>query len=125
MSFRNWWSKSKRNIYLGTLFALSIVLVTYLMPREGKFRYEYQKGRPWMHDVLIAPMDFPVHKTETELGRERDSALVSFSPFFDYDTSLVKYQLSNFNSYFNEMRLGSIGTVNELSTSEYEMLRYE
>ncbi|MGM0667880.1 MAG: HD family phosphohydrolase, partial [Bacteroidota bacterium] len=32
---------------------------------------------------------------------------------------------SNFNSYFNEMRLGSIGTVNELSTSEYEMLRYE
>jgi putative nucleotidyltransferase with HDIG domain len=125
MSFKNWWSKSKQNIYLGILFALSIVLVTYLMPREGKFRYEYQKGRPWMHDVLIAPMDFPVYKTEAELGRERDSALASFSPWFDYDTSLVNYQLSNFNSYFNEMRLGNIGTDNELSSSAHEMIRSE
>jgi len=125
MSFKNWWSKSKQNIYLGILFALSIVLVTYLMPREGKFRYEYQKGRPWMHDVLIAPMDFPVYKTEAELGRERDSALASFSPWFDYDTSLVNYQLSNFNSYFNEMRLGNIGTENELSSSAHEMIRSE
>lgn len=125
MSFKNWWSKSKQNIYLGMLFALSIVLVTYLMPREGKFRYEYQKGRPWMHDVLIAPMDFPVYKTEAELGRERDSALASFSPWFDYDTSLVNYQLSNFNSYFNEMRLSNIGTENELSSSDHEMIRSE
>ena len=125
MSFKNWWSKSKQNIYLGMLFALSIVLVTYLMPREGKFRYEYQKGRPWMHDVLIAPMDFPVYKTEAELGRERDSALASFSPWFDYDTSLVNYQLSNFNSYFNEMRLSNIGTGNELSSSDHEMIRSE
>lgn len=125
MSFKNWWSKSKQNIFLGMLFALSIVLVTYLMPREGKFRYEYQKGRPWMHDVLIAPMDFPVYKTEAELGRERDSALASFSPWFDYDTSLVNYQLSNFNSYFNEMRLSNIGTENELSSSDHEMIRSE
>ncbi|MDT8401208.1 MAG: HDIG domain-containing protein [Bacteroidales bacterium] len=125
MSFKDWWSKSKKNIYLGILFGLSIAIVTYLLPREGKFRYEYQKGRPWMHDVLIAPMDFPVYKTETELSRERDSALVSFIPYFDYDTSLVKYQLGNFNSYFNEIRLSNAGTENELSASDYEMIRME
>ncbi len=125
MSFKDWWLKSKKHIYLGILFALSIALVTYLMPREGKFRYEYQRGRPWMHDVLIAPMDFPVYKTEAELNRERDSVLVSFIPYFDYDTSLVNYQLNNFNSYFNEMRLSNVGSENELSASDYEMIRTE
>ena len=78
MSVKDWWTKSKKNIYLGILFALSMALVIYLLPREGKFRYEYQKGRPWMHDMLIAPMDFPVYKTDAELSRERDSMLVSF-----------------------------------------------
>ncbi|HDZ40563.1 MAG TPA: HDIG domain-containing protein [Bacteroidetes bacterium] len=125
MSFTDWWSKSKKSICLGILFGLSIAIVTYLLPREGKFRYEYQKGRPWMHDVLIAPMDFPVYKTEAELNRERDSALVSFIPYFDYDTSLINYQLDNFNSYFNEMRLGNAGTEDELSPSDYEMIRME
>ncbi len=123
MSITDLWSKSNKNIYLGILFGLSIVLVTYLLPREGKFRYEYQKGRPWMHEVLIAPMDFPVYKTEAELSRERDSMLVSFSAFFNYDTLLVNYELNNFNAYFNELRLSNAGTGNELSASDYEMIR--
>lgn len=123
MSITDLCSKSKKNIYLGILFGLSIVLVTYLLPREGKFRYEYQKGRPWMHEVLIAPMDFPVYKTEAELSRERDSMLVSFIAFFNYDTSLVNYELNNFNAYFNELRLSNAGTGNELSASDYEMIR--
>ena len=123
MSITDLWSKSKKNIYLGILFGLSILLVTYLLPREGKFRYEYQKGRPWMHEVLIAPMDFPVYKTEAELSRERDSMLVSLSAFFNYDTLLINYELNNFNAYFNELRLSNAGTGNELSASDYEMIR--
>ncbi|MEA1886627.1 MAG: HDIG domain-containing protein [Bacteroidota bacterium] len=123
MSLTDWWSKSKKKVYLGILFGLSIALVTYLLPREGKFRYEYQKGRPWMHDVLIAPMDFPVYKVEAEISSERDSMLASFSPFFNFDTSLVNYELNNFNAYFNELRLSNAGTGNELSASDYEMIR--
>jgi len=123
MSITDFWSKSKKNIYLGILFGSSIILVTYLFPREGKFRYEYQKGRPWMHEVLIAPMDFPVYKTEAELNRERDSMLTTFVPFFSYDTSLDNYELNNFNAYFNELRHSNTGTGNELSASDYEMIR--
>ncbi|MFO7850872.1 MAG: HD family phosphohydrolase [Bacteroidota bacterium] len=123
MSLTDWWSKSKKKVYLGILFGLSIALVTYLLPREGKFRYEYQKGRPWMHDVLIAPMDFPVYKTEAEISKERERMLSSFSPFFNFDTSLVNYEINNFNAYFNELRLSNAGTANELSVSDYEMIR--
>ncbi len=123
MSLIDWWSKYKKGIYLGILFALSMALVTYLLPREGKFRYEYQKGRPWMHEVLIAPWDFPVYKTEDELSRERAELLTSFSPFFNYDTALADYEISNFNAYFSELRLGNTGTYNELIAPDYELIR--
>ncbi|MGM0464420.1 MAG: HD family phosphohydrolase [Bacteroidota bacterium] len=123
MSLIDWWSKYKKGIYLGILFGLSIALVTYLLPREGKFRYEYQKGRPWMHEVLIAPWDFPVYKTEDELSREREELLRSFSPFFNYDTALAEYEISNFNAYFSELRLGSTGTDYELMPPDYELIR--
>lgn len=123
MSLIDWWSKYKKAIYIGILFGLSIALVTYLLPREGKFRYEYQKGRPWMHEVLIAPWDFPVYKTEDELGRERTELLTSFSPFFNYDTALADYEISNFNAYFSELRLVSTGAENELVAPEYELIR--
>ncbi len=120
MAVLEWWSKYKKRIYLGVLFGISIAIVTYFLPREGKFRYEYQKGRPWMHEVLIAPWDFPVYKTEAELGRERDSLLSTFKPYFNYDTSLARYELNNFNAYYNELRLNRAGTGNELSASDYE-----
>ena len=123
MSISSWWEKSKKGIYLGVLFGISIAIVTYFLPREGKFRYEYQKGRPWMHEVLIAPWDFPVYKTEAELSRERDSVLSSFSPFFNFDTSLLTYELQNFNDYFDELRRNIAGSENELSSSDYEMIR--
>ncbi|MDZ7739381.1 MAG: HDIG domain-containing protein [Bacteroidales bacterium] len=123
MSLIDWWSKYKKGIYLGILFGLSMALVTYLLPREGKFRYEYQKGRPWMHEVLIAPWDFPVYKTEDELSRERAELLTSFSPFFNYDTALADYEISSFNAYFSELRLGNTVTYNELMAPDYELIR--
>ena len=49
--------------------------------------------------------------------------LASFSPFFNYDTSLVNYELTNFNAYFNEFRLSNAGSENELSASDYELVR--
>lgn len=123
MSLIDWWSKYKKGIYLGILFGLSMALVTYLLPREGKFRYEYQKGRPWMHEVLIAPWDFPVYKTDDELSRERAEMLISFSPFFNYDTSLADYEISNFNAHFSELIVLNKGTEYELQAPDYELIR--
>jgi len=115
-------SKNRKKIYLGVLFGLSIIFVTYLLPREGKFRYEYQKGRPWMHEVLIAPWDFPVYKTEDELGREREELLSSFRPFFNYDTSLVNYETENLNSYLLDLRSGFAGSGYDLPDTDYRMV---
>lgn len=73
-------------IYRILIFLSAIALVVYILPREGKFPYEYSKGKPWKHEMLIAPFDFPVYKSQAELENERDSILDNFRPYFNFDT---------------------------------------
>lgn len=72
------------------LFLISIVIVTYLLPKTGKFAYEYQNGTPWKHQALIAPFDFPIYKTQADLNEETNAALRNHRPYFELDTSLVQ-----------------------------------
>jgi putative nucleotidyltransferase with HDIG domain len=91
----------KKLIIRGFMFVISVVIVVYLFPHEGKFRYEFQKGKPWMHDVLIAPWDFPIYKPESEISAERDSILREFKPYFQYDSAIAVNQLNKFYENFD------------------------
>jgi cyclic-di-AMP phosphodiesterase PgpH len=92
----------KRNynsISVISLFLITGLLILYFLPREGKFRYEYQRGRPWMHETLIAPFNFPIYKTEAELDAERDSILADFHHYFQYDSLVHDYIISTYHRY--------------------------
>lgn len=67
------------------LFLGAAAIIVALFPKEGKFRYEFQKGKPWMHEDLIAPFDFPVLKTDAELNQERESVHRQIKPYFIFD----------------------------------------
>ncbi len=62
-----------KTIQIIMLYLVSILLVYFMFPREGKFQYEYSKNKPWMHETLVAPFDFPIYKPEQQVQRERDS----------------------------------------------------
>ncbi|MCD4769857.1 MAG: hypothetical protein K8R35_06805, partial [Bacteroidales bacterium] len=123
MSVTKWWASIHRYFFIGVLFVVAIAIVVYIYPREGKFGYEYQKGKPWMHEVLIAPYDFPIYKSDAEVARAHDSIMVTFRPFYDYDSSMLSRELISFSSYYNELRLNRIGTEDELPVADYEQLK--
>ena len=58
-----------------SLFLITAVILLQSFPQEGKFRYEFQKGKPWLNEDLIAPFDFAILKTDAELKTEREAAL--------------------------------------------------
>jgi putative nucleotidyltransferase with HDIG domain len=103
---KDWFSKSWKKYYTTTYrilaFIVAIAVVTYLLPKTGKFRYEYTKGRPWMHSTLIAPFDFPIFKSTEELSNEKDSLLNSFRPYFVLDTSVQQQQIAPFIKSYNQ-----------------------
>lgn len=91
-----------RGIFRSLYFLIAIILIVSFLPRQGRFKYEFQKGKPWMHEDLIAPFDFPIHKTEAELFEERNVILKDFKPFFNLDNSVANTAISQFQSDFSK-----------------------
>lgn len=82
------------------LFLLSVVLLVMVFPKEGKFKYEFSKGKPWMHDDLIAPFDFAILKSDEELEKEKSEVLKELKPYFRRDLSAEAKQKDQLLSDF-------------------------
>ncbi len=97
-----WFRQNLNKIYRFLITSLTIVVITLLFPNIGNFKYEYQKGKPWMHETLIAPFDFAILKTESEISKEKDSILNKFYPFYRMDTTVIVDVTNKFNSDFDK-----------------------
>ena len=64
---------------------IAIVLVCWQMPRTGKFKYEYQLSKPWQHETLYAPFDFPIYKDFETLNAETEAAKAKVKPIFVFN----------------------------------------
>ncbi len=73
-------------IYKVILFLITIFCLVYLFPRSGGFKYNYQTGKPWPYETLLAPFDFPIAKSEEELNAERQAVAQESPLIFTIDT---------------------------------------
>jgi putative nucleotidyltransferase with HDIG domain len=90
-----------RTILTVLFFVFTSVVIVYLLPHEGKFMYEYQKGGFWKHEDLTAPFSFPVYKSQLEINRERDSVLHGFRPIFNYDQQISEQRIQELGEDFS------------------------
>ena len=67
------------------VFLVAVVLVCWQMPRTGKFKYEYQLSKPWQHETLYAPFDFPIYKDNETLNAETEAAKAKVNPIFVFN----------------------------------------
>jgi putative nucleotidyltransferase with HDIG domain len=95
-------------IQIVLIYVIGTALVYFLFPREGKFRYEYSKNEPWMHETLVAPFDFPIYKPEQQVQRERDSLERNSGLYFIQDSLVGKNMISTFNNDYNNV-ISSMG----------------
>ncbi len=97
-----------KTIQIVLIYVVGALLVYFMFPREGKFRYEYTKNKPWMHETLVAPFDFPIYKPEQQVQRERDSLQRNARLYFIQDSLVGNSMINSFNSDYNSM-VSSIG----------------
>lgn len=102
------------------LFVLMIALLLAIFPREGKFRYEYQKGKPWQHNDLIAQNDVAILKPEAEIQAEVNEALLASRPYFRRDHGIVSEQTNNLINSYNKLKESEKGIelLNKLDYSD-------
>ena len=58
----NKWYKNHALVYKILLFLLTTLFIVYLFPKTGKFRYSFEKGKPWQYENLYAPFSFTIKK---------------------------------------------------------------
>jgi cyclic-di-AMP phosphodiesterase PgpH len=93
-------SKHYPIIYKGVLFLISLVVLVSFFPKEAQFKYEYNRGRPWMHEDLIAPFDFAVLKPAEEIEQERNEITENKELYFDFDLQVNEMQRAAFRERF-------------------------
>ena len=97
----------RTHIYVILLYIAGIIIVSVLLPREGKFPYEFQRGKIWGHEELFAPFDIPILKTQQELDIERDSLNKAFVSYFNEHPEMVVQQKKLFSHTFDEQWINS------------------
>ena len=81
------------------LFIVAACFIIFLLPKEGKFKYEFQKNKPWGHEDLFAPFDFAINKTAQEIELEKQKINQSHLLFFNRNQSLEQQSIENFKSW--------------------------
>lgn len=89
-------AKNQSVIYKVFLFSVSTLLVIYLLPKGGQFKYNFQKGKPWQYENLYAPFNFTIKKDEDTLQREKDHIRATAIPYFEYNSDIEKGVMASF-----------------------------
>ena len=57
---KNYISTKHDVFYKIALVLMCVSVIVYVFPKTVKFKYSYQKNKPWLHEDLIAPFDFGI-----------------------------------------------------------------
>ena len=77
-------------LYKALIFAGTVAVIVYFLPRDGKFNYQFDIDKPWKYGQLMATFDFPIYKDDQVVKREQDSILARFQPYFQLDKTIEK-----------------------------------
>jgi putative nucleotidyltransferase with HDIG domain len=105
-------------IFKVLLFAIAIAVVVFLLPKEAKFKYEFQKNKPWVHQDLLAPFDFAINKTEKELLAEHQEIEINRFFYFTNKNKIKKDAANNFREWVSENWKDSLNTTGKDSVIE-------
>ncbi|MGB1308930.1 MAG: HD family phosphohydrolase, partial [Oceanihabitans sp.] len=106
-------------IYKVLLFICTTFLIVYLFPKSGKFKYSFEKGKPWQSENLYAPFNFAVKKTKNEIATEKENIETNAILYFNTDASIKKRVVTNYNETFNTVIPDTIAT--DLKTDLYKI----
>ncbi len=103
--------KKQSLIYKYVLYVVAIGFIVFFFPKGGKFKYEFQKGKPWQFETLYAPFDFSIKKTDAEIAKEKQNINETSGQYFRYDQKKVNSVYQDYEDSFNK-RFGNSDYTN-------------
>lgn len=107
-NFFSFITKNQSLIYKVFLFILGTLLIIYLLPKGGQFKFDFQKGKPWQYENLYAPFSFTIKKDPLTLVAEEEKIRETSIPFFDFDTIIETKVYRDFEDLIKENYVDSL-----------------
>ncbi len=92
--------KKQSLIYKYFLYFITIGCIVFFFPRGGKFKYEFQKGKPWQYENLYAPFDFTIKKSAEDIELERREIGQRQLAYFTYDQTIAEEVSEDYENKF-------------------------
>ena len=132
---------TRKSMFLSVMcIFITAFIIAFFFPREGKFRYQFNEGKPWRYDLLTAPSDFPIYKEASAVEAAKDTILKKFEPYFRYNPEDEKLKRDSWNyqkvilqhnhipsqaiSYIDNS-LGTVYNKGIVATADLELMRKE
>ncbi len=92
------------------LLFFATFLIVWMLPKQGRFKYNFQQGKPWQFENLYAPFDFAIEKTPEQLETEKELVSTLSFLYFDRDIAVrpevfAAYK-DTYSTYFNNISTG-------------------
>ena len=101
-------SKNQSVIYKIFLFLISTLLIIYLLPKGGQFKYNFQKGKPWQYENLYAPFSFTIKKDKETLAQEEEDIRANAIPYLEFDSQIATDSKVDLRSAIGDSYLDSL-----------------
>ena len=89
---------SEKGLFYKSLLILSSsILILYIFPLGGQFKYEFQKGRVWQYPDFYSPFDFSILKSDIEYKNDQEEAIRDLKPYLKADLDLRDQVIINYS----------------------------
>ncbi|MFC4094836.1 HD family phosphohydrolase [Euzebyella saccharophila] len=107
--------KNQSLIYKYILYIVTVACIVFFFPKGGKFKYEFQKGKPWQYENLYAPFDFSIKKGAEVIAQEQNEVRNQQDSYFRYDDSIKGEVVSEFENKFPQAFVAGQYDLDELA----------
>ncbi|WP_443147240.1 HD family phosphohydrolase [Pedobacter sp. GR22-6] len=71
------------------MMVLSVLIITVFLPKQPRFRYEFEKGEIWKNKDLISPFGFAILKTNPQVTTDKTEALNNILPIYTLNSEMI------------------------------------
>jgi len=108
------------------MMVVCVFVITLYLPKQPRFRYEFEKGKVWNNKDLISPFSFAILKTNTQVTTDKIEALNNVLPIYKFDDEVFKAQGEAFLNEFDVKWKSNAFAENEKEVNKqnaYKMLQ--
>ena len=92
----------KELLYKCAISLVTVAVIVYFLPKEGKFNYQFDINKPWKYGLLQASFDFPIYKGDEQIQKEQDSLMEFYQPYYEIDKTQGEQMIQKFKDDYNK-----------------------